>query len=618
MNPKVSVCIPTYNYAKYLPETIESVLSQTFTDYELIIIDDCSTDHTKDIGLYYASNDKRISFSVNSSNIGMVKNWNLCLSVAKGDYIRYVFGDDLLIHKDAIAKMVDILDSNNDIALVSSSRKVIDENSNEKKILSHFRNITAAKGTAIINKCLSEQKNLIGEPSVVMFRRNNATRGFNEKYKQLVDLEFWFHLLEQGKFAYIDEPLTAFRIHLEQQGKKNWENGVGLDETQYLFDEYLHKSYINISDFRKSYIIYDYNYQKWKAYKEKRISKRQAIEEINHAYGIGKFYIFLPLYKLYKPFLKLKKYVHNVLDIEGRYSLNNVINGDIGGCICVVRSMALGDCIMATGVIKHLKELNPLSSIVVCTEHPYAFENNRDVAKIYDNYKKMRRYCDKVYDLNMVSEKNPTVHRIKAYADFVFGEGNYKFSDVKPVINDRTDVDINVKINNLGAFLSRKYIVIHPSKSWVCKEMSKEHWNSIVRGLINKGYRIVQVGKSIDVQPDPVYRFYNFSDKLTLSEIRHLISRASLFVGIDSGIFHIAQSTKTKCVGIFSVCDPNLIVWREKDTWVVTPNSKCKYCLNYKLTPPITNVVCERGDNECISSISPEDVLKVCALALDE
>src|SRR5664280_292038 len=186
MNPKVSVCIPTYNYAKYLPETIESVLSQTFTDYELIIIDDCSTDHTKDIGLYYASNDKRISFSVNSSNIGMVKNWNLCLSVAKGDYIRYVFGDDLLIHKDAIAKMVDILDSNNDIALVSSSRKVIDENSNEKKILSHFRNITAAKGTAIINKCLSEQKNLIGEPSVVMFRRNNATRGFNEKYKQPV------------------------------------------------------------------------------------------------------------------------------------------------------------------------------------------------------------------------------------------------------------------------------------------------------------------------------------------------------------------------------------------------------------------------------------------------
>ena len=312
MNPKVSVCIPTYNCSKYLQETIESILSQTFTDFELIIIDDCSTDHTKDIGLYYASRDKRISFSVNSSNIGMVKNCNLCLSKAKGDYIRYVFGDDLLTHKEAIVKMVDILDANNDIVLVSSSRKVIDENSNEKKIWSHFMDITVAKGTTIINKCLSEQKNLIGEPSAVMFRRINATRGFNEKYKHLIDLEMWFHLLEQGEFAYIDEPLAAFRIHPEQQTNKNWENADELDDTQYLFDEYLSKPYINIINFKKSYITYDYNYQRWKAYKEKRISKRQAIEKINHSYGIGKFYIFLPLYKIYKPFLKLKTHIQYV------------------------------------------------------------------------------------------------------------------------------------------------------------------------------------------------------------------------------------------------------------------------------------------------------------------
>ena len=312
MNPKVSVCIPTYNCSKYLQETIESILSQTFTDFELIIIDDCSTDHTKDIGLYYASRDKRISFSVNSSNIGMVNNCNLCLSKAKGDYIRYVFGDDLLTHKEAIVKMVDILDANNDIVLVSSSRKVIDENSNEKKIWSHFMDITVAKGTTIINKCLSEQKNLIGEPSAVMFRRINATRGFNEKYKHLIDLEMWFHLLEQGEFAYIDEPLAAFRIHPEQQTNKNWENADELDDTQYLFDEYLSKPYINIINFKKSYIKYDYNYQRWKAYKEKRISKRQAIEKINHSYGIGKFYIFLPLYKIYKPFLKLKTHIQYV------------------------------------------------------------------------------------------------------------------------------------------------------------------------------------------------------------------------------------------------------------------------------------------------------------------
>ena len=316
MKPKVSVCIPTYNYAKYLPETIESILAQTFTDFELIIIDDCSTDHTKDIGLYYASKDKRISFSVNPSNIGMVRNWNVCLSETKGDYIKFVFGDDLLSHKEAIAKMADVLDSNNNIALVSSARKIIDEISKEKKIWSSFRNITAAEGTEIINKCLYEQKNLIGEPSSVMFRRHNAIRGFNEKYKHLVDLEMWFHLLEQGDFSYIGEPLTSFRIHQGQQTNKNWENADELDDTQYLLDDYVHKSYVNMSRFQKNYVIYDYNYQRWKAYKEKRISKQQAFEKINRSYDLAEFYIFLPLYKIYKPFVKLNKHVQHIMGVS--------------------------------------------------------------------------------------------------------------------------------------------------------------------------------------------------------------------------------------------------------------------------------------------------------------
>ncbi|HIK58508.1 MAG TPA: glycosyltransferase family 2 protein, partial [Nitrospinaceae bacterium] len=69
--PKVSVCIPTYNYAKYLPEAIESVLKQSYDNYELIIVDDCSTDNSANVINEYAKKDQRIVFKNNDHNLGM-------------------------------------------------------------------------------------------------------------------------------------------------------------------------------------------------------------------------------------------------------------------------------------------------------------------------------------------------------------------------------------------------------------------------------------------------------------------------------------------------------------------------------------------------------------------
>jgi glycosyltransferase involved in cell wall biosynthesis len=76
--PKVSVVIPTYNYAHFLDETIQSVLNQTFLDFELIIVDNNSTDNTEEVVKNYLS-DNRVSFYKNDTNIGLVGNWNKCL-----------------------------------------------------------------------------------------------------------------------------------------------------------------------------------------------------------------------------------------------------------------------------------------------------------------------------------------------------------------------------------------------------------------------------------------------------------------------------------------------------------------------------------------------------------
>src|ERR1039458_5233071 len=99
--PRVSVLTPTFNYARYLPEAIESVLQQDFRDFELLIADDASTDGSAEIIHRYAAKDERIRFKIHSKNLGMVSNWNWCLSDARGEYVKFLFGDDRLACSDA-------------------------------------------------------------------------------------------------------------------------------------------------------------------------------------------------------------------------------------------------------------------------------------------------------------------------------------------------------------------------------------------------------------------------------------------------------------------------------------------------------------------------------------
>lgn len=110
MVPKVSVCIDSFNYGRFLPEAIQSVLDQTFQDYELIIADDCSTDDSVAIARKYAERDRRVRVEIASANRGMVKNRNACLALANGEFVKWLHADDFLCSRDALARMVAALD----------------------------------------------------------------------------------------------------------------------------------------------------------------------------------------------------------------------------------------------------------------------------------------------------------------------------------------------------------------------------------------------------------------------------------------------------------------------------------------------------------------------------
>jgi len=104
--------------------------------------------------------------------------------------------------------------------LAASARTILDEKSNVIDICRPLRN-GCQNGRKMITACLIENGNLIGEPSSVLFRKADAQRGFDTAYRQLVDLEMWFHLLERGDLVYTREPLCAFRCHAGQQTAAN-------------------------------------------------------------------------------------------------------------------------------------------------------------------------------------------------------------------------------------------------------------------------------------------------------------------------------------------------------------------------------------------------------------
>jgi glycosyltransferase involved in cell wall biosynthesis len=106
-SPKVSVCIPVYNGEDYLSETIKSVLNQSFQDFEIVIVDNQSTDKT--VNIIQSFNDSRIVFFQNETNIGLIGNWNMVMKKARGKYIKILPADDL-IYPDCLKLQVEVFE----------------------------------------------------------------------------------------------------------------------------------------------------------------------------------------------------------------------------------------------------------------------------------------------------------------------------------------------------------------------------------------------------------------------------------------------------------------------------------------------------------------------------
>jgi glycosyltransferase involved in cell wall biosynthesis len=209
--PKVTITIPLYNCESHIRETIDSVLAQTFSDFELVIIDDQSTDHSYHIAKSY--DDPRIRIIKNIRRQGFFGNWNACLEFMTGTYCKLLPHDDTL-EPTCLEKQVAILDEYPEVELVHNARKIIDP---DGTILT-FRKLKEATGIKDSNSSLRDivrsGTNPIGEPASVMFRRTTKDRigEFSDKDMYSIDVDYWSRLLAEGKRYYIDEVLSSFRV----------------------------------------------------------------------------------------------------------------------------------------------------------------------------------------------------------------------------------------------------------------------------------------------------------------------------------------------------------------------------------------------------------------------
>lgn len=212
--PKVSVCIPTYNRAKFLQESIESVLAQTYRDFELIICNNASTDNTIDIVKSFK--DPRIKFFINDKNIEGVNNVNKCIELAKGDYITIFHDDDVMILNNLEHK-VKFLDENPNVGLVYSDVYMIDANG--KAIDGPFtinmnsKQETVLGGLVCFKKLIFEW-NFICCPSVLLRKRCYDKLGkYDVRLPGASDYEMWARISLYHDVGYISKPLIKYRWH---------------------------------------------------------------------------------------------------------------------------------------------------------------------------------------------------------------------------------------------------------------------------------------------------------------------------------------------------------------------------------------------------------------------
>jgi len=209
--PLVSVLIPCYNVEKYVEESVNSILNQTYTNLEVIAINDCSTDNTKAKLQQLALMDSRITVIDNQTNLKLIKTLNKGIGLCKGEYIARMDADDISL-PTRIEKEVDFLEKNKDHDIVSTQFYAFRSENPGKRYLHHSPLLDSELRAYMLFK------SGICHPAVLIRKRvfTELCLKFEQEYLHVEDYALWSEAIYKTKIANISEPLLLYRVHKYQ------------------------------------------------------------------------------------------------------------------------------------------------------------------------------------------------------------------------------------------------------------------------------------------------------------------------------------------------------------------------------------------------------------------
>lgn len=229
--PPVSICVPTYNSEDSIIETLRSALDQSYADFELLVVDDGSSDATVELARGLA--DERVRVVANPENLGQARNTDRCIALARGRLVKFLHSDDLLL-PDCLARMVPIFEAHPEVGLVFGRRRV--EGGSDRwrqrygELHLGFRDLREVNsGSRLLGQWIDAgiPSNWIGEPSSVMVRRACFERlgGFNVRMAQDVDIDMWLRVLAFYDAGFVDAPVSVYRVRDDSVSALNMAGG---------------------------------------------------------------------------------------------------------------------------------------------------------------------------------------------------------------------------------------------------------------------------------------------------------------------------------------------------------------------------------------------------------
>lgn len=214
--PTVTVAIPVYNGSRYVVDTIKAVQGQTFADWELIIVDNASTDDTQAVldSMLATVADPRIRVFRNSHTVTPPENWNIAISHARGRYVKLLCADDLTT-PDCLERQVAALDEHPSAALAAGARIIINSRGRRLFVRNGIGRTGLYPGRDVIRRCIMAGTNIIGDPVTVLWRRSvmDQVGAFDTEGFYCIDVDYWLRLLNFGDLYFDAQPVGFYRIH---------------------------------------------------------------------------------------------------------------------------------------------------------------------------------------------------------------------------------------------------------------------------------------------------------------------------------------------------------------------------------------------------------------------